>query len=70
MAGTDGREPLSETVQFFVPLPEAHRMLVLAFSTPMLQLADAYAPLFDAMAESARWRAEATAAGVGGGREP
>ncbi|MGH9137633.1 MAG: hypothetical protein ACRD0G_11385 [Acidimicrobiales bacterium] len=56
LRGTDGREPRSDSVQFFVPLPEADHLLVLTFATPILPLGDAYAELFDAMAATARWR--------------
>lgn len=51
----DGREVVGETVQFYVPLPEAQRTLALVFSTPILSLGDDYAALFDVMALSARW---------------
>ncbi len=56
LAGSDGREPQLAVVQFFVPIPQWRSLLVLAFSTPTLVAADAFAELFDALARSARWR--------------
>lgn len=56
LAGSDGREPAVDVVQFFAPIPQWTTLLVLAFSTPTLVAADAFAELFDALARSARWR--------------
>jgi hypothetical protein len=61
----EGRQAQAENVQFFVPLPEADRLLALVFSTPILPLADAYAEVFDAMAMSGSWIAAPPAGGAG-----
>lgn len=45
----DGAEPRVEVVRFFTPRPPG-AMLVTAFSTPTLHVADALGELFDAMA--------------------
>lgn len=50
-----GREVDTEVVQHFVPVPGGDRMVVLTFSTPVVVLADAFAELFDAIAESLRF---------------
>jgi hypothetical protein len=54
--GSDGREPDVDVVRFFVPVTEWATMLVIAFSTPVLPAADAFAELFDQLATTARWR--------------
>ena len=56
LTGSDGRHPEVQMVRFFVPVPELEGMLVMAFSTPSLFAADAFAELFDALARSASWR--------------
>jgi len=52
-----------DVVRYFVPMPTWDRLLVMAFSTPMLYAADAMAELFDQMAQSARWRVPTKQAG-------
>lgn len=56
LTGSDGRHPEVQVVRFFVPAPDLGGMLVMAFSTPSLFAADAFAELFDALARSASWR--------------
>jgi hypothetical protein len=56
VGGAGGRRPPVDVVRFFVPVPDWDRMLVMAFSTPMLYASDAFASVFDHMAASARWR--------------
>lgn len=51
----------ADVVRYFVPMPSWDRLLVMAFSTPMLYAADAMAELFDQMAQGARWRVPARA---------
>ncbi len=46
----------TDVVQFFVPIPGRLNLLVMTFSTPTVELADALGELFDAMAASLRWR--------------
>jgi hypothetical protein len=53
--GRDGGEAAVDVVRFFVPLAGGAHLLVLAFSTPILDLGDVFAELFDQMALSARW---------------
>lgn len=53
--GNDGREVVSETVQYYVPLPDLNSTVALVFSTPILPLVDAYIELFDTMAKTAKW---------------
>jgi hypothetical protein len=55
MAASDGTEPLVDGVRFFVPVAAWDLMLVLAFSTPSLPASDAFADLFDLLAQTARW---------------
>lgn len=43
-------------VDYFLPMPSRNGLLTLAFATPLEQLADAIVFLFDAIAESLRWR--------------
>jgi hypothetical protein len=43
------------SVEYFVPMPEGGRTLLLAFSTPSLALRDALVELFDAIAGTLRW---------------
>jgi hypothetical protein len=45
----------SDVVQYAVPVPGGSRVLLLTFSTPTLQVADAFAGLFDVIAASLRW---------------
>ncbi|MBO0693058.1 MAG: hypothetical protein J2P58_09190 [Acidimicrobiaceae bacterium] len=52
-----------DIVRYFVPVPAWDRLLVMAFSTPMLYAADAMTELFDQMALGARWRVGRGAAG-------
>jgi hypothetical protein len=56
MHGSDGVEARVDQVRFFVPVPDQEAMLVLAFSTPIVDLGDGFAELFDQMALTARWR--------------
>lgn len=44
-----------ESVQYFLSVPGTRNLLVLSFSTPNLALSEAFAELFDAMAESLSW---------------
>jgi hypothetical protein len=46
----------TEVVQYFVVVPGGRRLVVLTFSTPSLELAEALFELFDAMAATLRWR--------------
>jgi len=46
-----------ESLQYFVPVPGAKRLLLLSFSTPNLPIADALVELFDAIAATLRWEA-------------
>lgn len=50
-----GREVDTDVVQYFVPVPGGDRLVVLTFSTPIAALADAFAGLFDAIAETLRF---------------
>lgn len=50
-----GREVPSEVVQYFVPVPGRHNTVVMTFSTPTVQLGDAFAGLFAAIADSLEW---------------
>ena len=54
----EGAETVStvDVVRYFIPVAAWDRLLVMAFSTPMLYAADAMAELFDQMALGARWR--------------
>jgi hypothetical protein len=56
LTGTDGREPPIDVTRFFIPIPSWDMMLVMAFSTPILPAADAFAELFDQLALTARWQ--------------
>lgn len=51
-----GRRVTTDVVQYFVPCPGTASTVVLTFSTPVLPLADAFATLFDAIAETLEWR--------------
>lgn len=53
MRSLEGEEPLVDVVRYFTPLPPA-ALLVTAFSTPSLHVADALGELFDVMALSVR----------------
>lgn len=59
VTASNGEEPPVDAVRFYVPVPEWDRLFVLAFSTPSLPAADAFADLFDVMAQTARWKTEA-----------
>lgn len=50
-----GREIPVGATQFFVPIPQTDSVLVLAFSTPVVVLADAFNELFDAIAGTLQW---------------
>lgn len=50
-----GKEVPVESVQYFVPFPDGDHLVLLNFSTPNLALADAFAEVFDAMAETLSW---------------
>jgi hypothetical protein len=50
-----GRDVSSEVVQYFVPVPGRRNTVVMTFSTPTVQLGDAFAALFAAMADSLQW---------------
>lgn len=52
-----GGEASVDVTRFFVPVPEDDRLLVMAFSTPILPVSDALADLFDRVAQAVRWRA-------------
>lgn len=56
VAASNGEEPPVDGVRFYVPVPSWDRLFVLAFSTPSLPAADAFADLFDILAQTARWR--------------
>lgn len=56
VTSSDGQEPEVDVVRYFVPVPAREILLVMAFSTPALFAADAFAELFDALARSASWR--------------
>ena len=51
-----GKEPEVDVVRFFTPVPEWDLLLVIAFSTPILAAAGAFAELFDSMAATAQWK--------------
>jgi hypothetical protein len=51
-----GGEATVDVTRFFVPIPEDDRLLVMAFSTPILPVSDALADLFDRVAQAVRWR--------------
>lgn len=46
----------SDVIQYFVRVPGERRLVVLTFSTPNLDLAEAMRELFDAMALTLRWK--------------
>lgn len=46
----------SEVIQYFVRVPHERRLVVLTFSSPNLDLAEAMVELFDAMALTLRWK--------------
>ncbi|MET8895020.1 hypothetical protein [Streptomyces albogriseolus] len=57
-AAPDDSEVLpSVTLDYQVPVPGTETHLLLTFSTPLVQIADAMVELFDAVAGSLRWRA-------------
>jgi len=56
VAGSNGEEPPVDAVRFYVPVPAWGLLFVLAFSTPSLPAADAFADLFDLLARTARWK--------------
>jgi len=56
MTGSDGSEPMVDVTRFFVPVPPWDPMLVMAFSTRILPVGEAFAELFDQLARTARWR--------------
>ncbi|MEU0769127.1 hypothetical protein ACWDN6_18730 [Streptomyces albogriseolus] len=57
-AAPDDSEALpSVTLDYQVPVPGTGTHLLLTFSTPLVQIADAMVELFDAVAGSLRWRA-------------
>lgn len=43
-------------VQYYVPVPRRPRMLVVTYTSPTVELADALTDLFDALVSSLRWR--------------
>jgi hypothetical protein len=51
-----GRTTEVDSLQYFVPFPNADRLAVLTFSTPNLGLADAFAEVFDAIAATLQWQ--------------
>lgn len=51
-----GRTLPVDVTRFFVPVPASDRLMVMAFSTPILPVADALAELFDQVAMTVRWR--------------
>jgi hypothetical protein len=53
--GPSGLPEEVDTVQYFVPFPDADRLAVLTFSTPNVGLADAFAEVFDAVASTLQW---------------
>ncbi|MDN3268479.1 hypothetical protein [Streptomyces sp. MA15] len=56
-APDDGEALPSVTLDYQVPVPGTETHLLLTFSTPLVQIADAMVELFDAVAGSLRWRA-------------
>ncbi len=57
-ADGDGGEALpSVTLDYQLPVPGTGTQMLLTFSTPLVQIADAMVELFDAVAGSLRWRA-------------
>jgi hypothetical protein len=50
-------EPSMSKLDYFLPVPGRTGLLTLAFATPVEPPAEPVAPLFDAIAESLRWRA-------------
>jgi hypothetical protein len=54
---TAGEGPVAEaeSVQWFVPLPDATRLALLSFSTPTIGLAEPLGELFDAIAGTLSW---------------
>lgn len=51
-----GEQRDAVVVQYYVPVPQAPRMLVMTFATPTLELVEPITDLFDALAASLRWR--------------
>jgi hypothetical protein len=51
-AADDRRREVSDTVQYFVPVPGTEQTVVLSFSTPVVAAGDAFAELFDVIASS------------------
>lgn len=49
-------EPDMSKLDYFLPVPGRTGLLTLAFATPVEPLAEPFALLFDAIAESLRWR--------------
>ncbi|RKN45550.1 hypothetical protein [Streptomyces hoynatensis] len=45
----------STVLDFFVPVPRSGAWLVLTFSTPLPEIADAQVELFDALTHTPRW---------------
>jgi hypothetical protein len=43
-------------LDYFLPMPGRTGLLVMSFGTPIEPLADAFVLLFDAIAQSLRWR--------------
>jgi hypothetical protein len=49
-------EPEEDVVRFYTAVPEWDLLLVIAFSTPVLAAAEAFAELFDSIAITAQWK--------------
>lgn len=56
-APDDSKALPSVTLDYQVPVPGTGTHLLLTFSTPLVQIADAMVELLDAVAGSLRWRA-------------
>jgi hypothetical protein len=55
-AGVLDKRHETAVIQYFVPVPNTLKLLLITFSTPSLELIDSFVALFDAMAHSLRWR--------------
>jgi hypothetical protein len=54
-ASLEGRELPAEVVQYAIATPSGAAPVLLSFSTPLVEAADAFVELFDSVAASTTW---------------
>jgi len=58
LGGSTGETAQTAETQYFVPIPDTDRMLVLTFATPNVAFSEQFEELFDRIAETLEWQWE------------